>query len=143
MSNSKLMGKKFGVPPELQSFTGDKTISYSMLKKLKNFFDYHDDKHPLYNKRGGKKMHEFIESTLNGQRKKVKLSGDLKSEFIPGKNGHKKTHTKDRQTVNPTASGGLPKVHKSTTHKKLYKGEMVYEQEIKRIQELITYKSII
>ena len=47
MSNSKLMGKKFGVPPELQSFTGDKTISYSMLKKLKNFFDYHDDKHPL------------------------------------------------------------------------------------------------
>jgi hypothetical protein len=137
------MGKKFGVPPELQKFTGDNTISYSMLKKLKNYFDYHDEKDPYYEKRGGKGMQEFIQRTLNGQRKKVKLSGDLKSEFMPGENGHKKTHTKNRQTSNPTASGGIPKVHKSTTHKKLYKGEMVYEQEIKRIQELITYKSII
>lgn len=142
MSNSKLIGKKFGVPPELQEFTGDPTISYSMLKKLKNFFDYNDEKHPLYNKRGGKKMHEFIESTLNGQRNKVKMSSELKTQFST-ENGYKKTHTKNRQTANPTAIGGIPKVHKSTTHKKLYKGEMVYEQEIKRIQELITYKSII
>lgn len=142
MSNSKLMGKKFGVPPELQEFTGDATISYSMLKKLKNFFDYHDEKHPLYGKRGGKKMHEFIESTLRGQRNKVKMSSELKTQFSP-ENGYKKTHTKNRQTSNPTSNGGVPKVHKSTTHKKLYKGEMVYEQEIKRIQELITYKSII
>jgi hypothetical protein len=136
------MGKNFGVPPELQEFTGDNTISYSMLKKLKNFFDYHDEKHPLYNKRGGKKMHEFIESTLRSQRGRVNRSSELKTQFSP-ENGYKKTHTKNRQTSNPTASGGLPKVHKSTTHKKLYKGEMVYEQEIKRIQELITYKSII
>lgn len=142
MSNSKLMGKKFGVPPELQEFTGDQTISYSMLKKLKNFFDYHDEKHPLYNKRGGKKMHEFIESTLRNQRGRINRSAELKTQFSP-ENGYKKTHTKNRQTANPTVSGGLPKVHKSTTHKKLYKGEMVYEQEIKRIQELITYKSII
>lgn len=142
MSNSKLMGKKFGVPPELQKITGDETISYSMLKKLKNFFDYHDEKHPRYEKQGGKKMKEFIESTLRGQRDKIKMSSELKTQFSP-ENGFKKTHTKNRQTSNPTASGGIPKVHKSTTHKKLYKGEMVYEQEIKRIQELITYKSII
>jgi len=136
------MGKEFGLPPELQKVTGNQTISYSMLKKLKNFFDYHDEKHPYYEKRGGEKMKEFIESTLRGQRGRVKKSAELKSEFTP-ENGFKKTHNKDRQTKNVTKVGGLPKVHKSTTHKKLYKGEMVYEQEIKRIQELITYKSIL
>ena len=142
MANSKLMGKEFGLPPELQKVTGNQTISYSMLKKQKNFFDYHDEKHPYYEKRGGEKMKEFIESTLRGQRGRVKKSAELKSEFTP-ENGFKKTHNKDRQTKNVTKVGGLPKVHKSTTHKKLYKGEMVYEQEIKRIQELITYKSIL
>ena len=142
MSNSKLMGKEFGLPPELEEVTGNKTISYSMLKKLKNFFDYHDEKHPYYEKRGGKKMKEYIESTLRGQRNKVKMSSELKTQFSP-ENGYKKTHSKDRQTTNVTKSGGIPKVHKSATHKRVYKGEMLYEQEIKRIQELITYKSII
>ena len=142
MANSKLMGKKFGLPPELQKFTGDQTMSYSMMKKLKNFFDYHDSSHPYYEKKGGDKMKEFIESTLNSQRGKVKKSAEIKSEFTPN-NGFKKTHTKDRQTKNATKVGGVPKVHKSTSHKRLYKGEMLYEQEIKRIQELITYKSIL
>jgi hypothetical protein len=142
MANSKLMGKKFGLPPELQKFTGDQTMSYSMMKKLKNFFDYHDSSHPYYEKKGGDKMKQFIESTLNSQRGKVKKSAEIKSEFTPN-NGFKKTHTKDRQTKNVTKVGGVPKVHKSTSHKRLYKGEMLYEQEIKRIQELITYKSIL
>lgn len=142
MANSKLMGKKFGLPPELQKFTGDQTMSYSMMKKLKNFFDYHDSTHPYYEKKGGDKMKQFIESTLNSQRGKVKKSAEIKSEFTPN-NGFKKTHTKDRQTKNVTKVGGVPKVHKSTSHKQLYKGEMLYEQEIKRIQELITYKSIL
>jgi hypothetical protein len=142
MANSKLMGKKFGLPPELQKFTGDQTMSYSMMKKLKNFFDYHDSSHPYYEKKGGDKMKQFIESTLNSQRGIVKKSAEIKSEFTPN-NGFKKTHTKDRQTKNVTKVGGVPKVHKSTSHKRLYKGEMLYEQEIKRIQELITYKSIL
>lgn len=142
MANSKLIGKKFGLPPELQKFTGDQTMSYSMMKKLKNFFDYHDSTHPYYEKKGGDKMKQFIESTLNSQRGKVKKSAEIKSEFTPN-NGFKKTHTKDRQTKNVTKVGGVPKVHKSTSHKRLYKGEMLYEQEIKRIQELITYKSIL
>lgn len=142
MANSKLMGKKFGLPPELQKFTGDQTMSYSMMKKLKNFFDYHDSTHPYYEKKGGDKMKQFIESTLNSQRGKIKKSAEIKSEFTPN-NGFKKTHTKDRQTKNVTKVGGVPKVHKSTSHKRLYKGEMLYEQEIKRIQELITYKSIL
>jgi len=136
------MGKKFGLPPELQKFTGDQTMSYSMMKKLKNFFDYHDSSHPYYEKKGGDKMKQFIESTLNSQRGIVKKSAEIKSEFTPN-NGFKKTHTKDRQTKNVTKVGGVPKVHKSTSHKRLYKGEMLYEQEIKRIQELITYKSIL
>ena len=37
MANSKLLGKEFGVPPELQKITGNPTISYSMLKQFKNF----------------------------------------------------------------------------------------------------------
>jgi len=142
MANSKLTGKEFGLPPELQEFTGNQTMSYSMMKKLKNFFDYHDSTHPYYEKKGGDKMKRFIESTLNGQRNKIKKSAEIKSEFTPN-NGFKKTHTKDRQTKNVTKVGGVPKVHKSTSHKRLYKGEMLYEQEIKRIQELITYKSIL
>jgi hypothetical protein len=142
MANSKLTGKEFGLPPELQKFTGNQTMSYSMMKKLKNFFDYHDSTHPYYEKKGGNKMKQFIESTLNGQRNKIKKSAEIKSEFTPN-NGFKKTHTKDRQTKNVTKVGGVPKVHKSTSHKRLYKGEMLYEQEIKRIQELITYKSIL
>lgn len=142
MANSKLTGKEFGLPPELQKFTGNQTMSYSMMKKLKNFFDYHDSTHPYYEKKGGDKMKRFIESTLNGQRNKIKKSAEIKSEFTPN-NGFKKTHTKDRQTKNVTKVGGVPKVHKSTSHKRLYKGEMLYEQEIKRIQELITYKSIL
>lgn len=140
MSNSKLKGKKFGVPPELQKFTGGGTISYEMLKFLKNFFDYNDEKHPKYQKNGGRKMQEFIESTLRSQRGRVNRSAELKSEFSP-ENGHKKTHSKNRQTANPTKVGNVPKV--ATTQKQLYKGEAIYEQEIKRIQELITYKSII
>ncbi len=142
MANSKLVGKEFGVPPELQKFTGGPTISYSMLKKLKNFFDYNDNTNPSYQTKGGDVMKSFINLSLNGQRTRVKKSSQIKSEFGT-ENGFKKTHTKNRQTVNVTDVGGIPNVAKSSTNRHIYNDEMVYENQIKRIMELIDHKSIL
>lgn len=141
MANSKLLGKEFGVPPELQKITGNPTISYSMLKHFKNFFDYNDSSHPYYEKKGGDRMKSFVDATLRSQRSRVHKSSELKSEFST-ENGFKKTHNKNRQTKNVTDVGGVPKIHKSTTSKHIYNDEVLYEQII-RIQELINHKSIL
>lgn len=140
MANSQLMGQQFGVPVELQQFTGGPTISYSMLKKLKNFFDYTDNTHPHYNNKGGEKMKTFINASLGDQRNRVIRSSDIKSKFTTN-NGFKKTHNKNNQTKNVTGIGGNPMVYKSSTNKHIYNDEMTYETEIKRIQDLIIYES--
>lgn len=141
MANSHLMGKEFAVPPELQKFTGSQMISYSMLKKLKNFFDYNDITNPSYQSKGGDTMKLFIDSALGSQRDRVIRSSEMKSKFTPN-NGFIKPHTKNRQTKNVTAVGGIPKVHKSTS-KSIYNDEMVYENQINRIIQLIEHKSIL
>jgi hypothetical protein len=141
MANSHLMGREFGVPPELQKFTGSATISYSMLKKLKNFFDYTDNTHPSYQSKGGDQMKQFIDASLGSQRDRVVRSSELKSEFGT-ENGFKQTHTKNNQTSNLGSVGGVPKVHK-TNSKRIYKGETLYESQIKRIIQLMEHKSIL
>lgn len=142
MANSQLMGKEFGVPPELHKFTGSQTISYSMLKKLKNFFDYHDNTHPSYQSKGGDIMKQFIEASLGGQRNRVNRSSQIKSEFGT-ENGFKQTHTKNNQTHNLGKVGGIPNVSKSSSNKQISNGEMVYENQMKRIIQLMEHKSIL
>lgn len=151
MANSDLKDKKYELPPTLAKISGNKYISYHMLKKLKNFFKNNDKSHHLYNSKGGEEMKKFVESKLTSERSSLNHSKDLKSDYGLS-NGHIKTHNKNNQTKNISSIGNLPKLHKSAGSKRLSKGEVLYEnsdkyliediyKEIERIKSLITYES--
>lgn len=60
-----------------------KSLTYSSLKRMKNFFDYNSkDKDEIeFNLNGGVYMKDFIESTLKSERGKTKISKELKRDI--------------------------------------------------------------
>ena len=95
-SNKSLKGYK-----RAQNIVGDKSMSYSMLKRIKNFFETSkgskDNSEYLIN--GGDKMKTWVNNTLNSSRgditreKRTKADAGMSNQF-------KKTHTKDRENKN-------------------------------------------
>ena len=124
MANSNLYGKKWTVPNSVvsklnkeinkgnksmkgykraQNIASDRTMTYSMLKRMKNFFDSFsgnkNDSEYLIN--GGDAMKTWVNNTLNSSRgdivrdKRNKSDSGMTNQF-------KKSHTKDRDNKNVT-----------------------------------------
>lgn len=101
--NSMLYGKSYSLPKEIMDFIQvqynkypqhngskraknllkNKSITYSSLKKMKNYFDYTNKDSDVieYNLNGGDLMRKYIESLLNSQRHKTKISRNIKRDI--------------------------------------------------------------
>jgi len=126
MANSDLYGNKWTVPNNVinslnselkrndknikgykraQNIVSDKTMTYSMLKRMKNFFNSFSgnktDREYLI--AGGESMEKWVDSTL--ERSRGSVTREKRSKADAGmKNQFKKTHTKDRDNKNVTKS---------------------------------------
>lgn len=175
MPNSELQSKTYSVPDKVynrvrsmlskmnvedgqarglkraEDIVDDREVSYAQMKRLKNYFDNYsgDGSDDEYNLIGGKLTKQWVEDSLEQDRrsikheKKVKMDGGLENQFI-------KTHTKDKDNANPTnpdsgmidvTSGSV--MDKVMTGKEIYKSsnrkKESYEQEIESIKYLIEY----
>lgn len=103
MANSKLYNKTYRVPSNVlkrinsvlvsnphgdgvkraKNILKSGSITYQGMKRLKNFFDYNDQKKDKaqYELSGGDLMKSFIERTLNADRDGVKRSDDIKKDL--------------------------------------------------------------
>lgn len=57
--------------------------------------------------------------------KKVAMDTGLENQF-------KRKHTKDRDNANPTAIGGMVKMHKGSINDKIVSDKEVYSESVKR-----------
>ncbi len=143
MSNSKLDGKSYPVPPEYQKYLGA-SISYPNLKMNKTRMSKaKDDKNfDEFRQRGGDEALKWIEQTLKTDRdaiynvKKTGMDAGRENQFI-------EKHEKDKDNANPTAVGGLPKINKGNISRKIMSNKEVYNEsisvELKQIIYLMEY----
>jgi len=158
MANSNLYGNDWSVPNDIissinrelhknkdnkslkgykraQNLTSSRKISYSMLKRIKNFFDSFggEKTDPEYLINGGDKMKTWINNTLDKSRGDIKRQKTLKSD-AGMKNQFKKAHTKDRENKNVTKVNLARPVSGS---RELKTNKPVYTEMIKIINKLI------
>ncbi len=156
MANSDLYGNNWTIPNEIiskinqQLNKGEKSvrgykraknlvdsrkISYSMLKRIKNFFDSFsgnkDDSEYLIN--GGDKMKTWVNNTLDKSRGDINRQKTIKSD-AGMKNQFKKTHTKDRDNKNVTKVNLARPISNS---REIKTNKPVYTEMIKIINKLI------
>ena len=124
MANSDLYGKKWTVPNDVisklnksinnsnksdkgykraQNITSDRAMSYSMLKRIKNFFDsFSGNKNDSdYLLSGGDSMKTWVNNTLEKSRGDIVRDKRNKSDSGMS-NQFKKTHSKDKNNKNVT-----------------------------------------
>ena len=124
MANSDLYGKKWTVPNDVisklnksinnsnksdkgykraQNITSDRAMSYSMLKRIKNFFDsFSGNKNDSdYLLAGGDSMKTWVNNTLGKSRGDIVRDKRNKSDSGMS-NQFKKTHSKDKNNKNVT-----------------------------------------
>ena len=124
MANSDLYGKKWTVPNDVisklnksinnsnksdkgykraQNIASDRTMSYSMLKRIKNFFDsFSGNKNDSdYLLAGGDSMKTWVNNTLEKSRGDIVRDKRNKSDSGMS-NQFKKTHSKDKNNKNVT-----------------------------------------
>jgi|TARA_R110000744_G_scaffold253802_1_gene369515 hypothetical protein len=158
MANSDLYGDNWNIPNDIissinkelhknkdnkslkgykraKNLTDTRSISYSMLKRLKNFFvSFSGSKtDPEYLINGGDKMKTWINGTLDKSRGSIKRQKTLKSDSGM-KNQFKKTHTKDKENKNITKVN-LARPLSGSRELKTNKG--VYTEMIRIINRLI------
>lgn len=122
-----------------------KKISYSQMKRLKNYFDSYqgDERDDEFKLVGGNLTKKWIDSALKDDRdsiktsKKVKMDGGMENQFL-------KTHEKDNENTNITASkGGMIDIAKSSKSNSIMHNSAVYQEnynkEIDSIKYLIEY----
>lgn len=137
--NSDLKDKVYNVDEEHQKFLGP-TISYHNLKMSKSRMEKakEDENFAEFERRGGENTLKWIDNTLKTDRdslhnsKKIGMDAGRENQFI-------KTHEKDRDNANPTASaGGLPKINKGSINRKIMTNKEVYNESLnKEIQGII------
>lgn len=101
--NKKLYNKQYKIPKDVLDFINvelyknpthngnkrarnllkTKSVSYSSLKRIKNFFDYanKDEDTIQYNLNGGDYMKNFVEETLKSERQGAEISKRLKRDI--------------------------------------------------------------
>lgn len=123
----------------------NKKISYSQMKRIKNYFDTYegdgnDDEYRLI---GGLVTKEWINNALGQDResiktqKKAKMDGGLENQFL-------KTHEKDNDNTNlGKSNGGMIDIKSTGTLRGIMSGDAVYKEnynkEIGTIKYLIEY----
>lgn len=116
----------------------NRKISYSQMKRLKNFFDNYsgdgfDDEFKLS---GGKSMRKWVNNELDSKRddihgyKQTKMDAGEENQFI-------RNHEKDHDNANPTGVG-MVKIHKGTNIRNIMNNDTVYEETIS-IKKLIDF----
>lgn len=121
MANSDLYNKKFKIPDflinelkrcyketnnpnpkvkhKVENLIKSPDISYSLMKKMKNFFDnyksYQEDQKDNYNILGGRKMHDWVNKELKNNRNSNFKSKKIKSDLLGQYNQFRKNHSKD------------------------------------------------
>tara|TARA_R100000900_G_scaffold69051_1_gene54940 strand:+ start:14705 stop:15181 length:477 start_codon:yes stop_codon:yes gene_type:complete len=126
MANSDLYGNKWTVPNNVitklnkelnktdtsvsgykraKNIVSDRTMTYSMLKRMKNFFDaFSGNKNSSeYLLNGGDAMKTWVNNTLNNSRGDIVRNKRNKSDSGMN-NQFKKTHSKDKNNKNVTKS---------------------------------------
>ena len=130
-----------------KDITNDREISYSQMKRLKNYFDNYsgdgnDDEFKLI---GGEVTRKWVNDSLDQNResinksKKTKMDGGLENQFL-------KAHEKDNDNADPTnPKGGLIKINTLNAMTGEYDYESSdnknegYNKEINSIKYLIEY----
>ena len=124
-----------------KDIVSDRKISYSQMKRLKNYFDSYqgdgnDDEFKLI---GGKITRMWVDKTLGSNRdsikqsKKTKMDGGLENQFL-------KTHTKDNDNADPTrANGGMIDVRKSSKMRNIMANDAIYQENYKKEIDSMKY----
>ena len=158
MANKDLYGKTYTVPNDVisslsneitrnknnkslkgykraQNIANDRSMSYSMLKRMKNFFDSYkggkSDSEYLIN--GGEKMKTWVNNTLNKNRGDITRQKRLKSDSGM-KNQFKKTHTKDRDNKNVTK---VNVARAQNNSREIFTNKTVYKEMINTINKIL------
>jgi hypothetical protein len=158
MANKDLYGNKYTVPNNVitainnqinrnknnkslkgykraENIVQDKSLTYSMLKRMKNFFDgFKGGKdNPEYLINGGDKMKTWVNNTLNKSRgdvtreKRTKADAGMQNQF-------KKSHTKDRENKNVTK---VNVARPQNTARQIFTNKTVYKEMINTINKLL------
>ena len=129
-NNKSLKGYK-----RAQNIVNDRAMSYSMLKRMKNFFDSYKggkgDSEYLIN--GGEKMKTWVNNTLNKNRGDITRQKRLKSDSGM-KNQFKKTHTKDRDNKNVTK---VNVARAQNNSREIFTNKTVYKEMINTINKIL------
>jgi hypothetical protein len=158
MANKDLYGNKYTVPNNVitainnqinrnknnkslkgykraENIVRDKSLTYSMLKRMKNFFDgFKGGKdNPEYLINGGDKMKTWVNNTLNKSRGDVTREKRTKSD-AGMKNQFKKSHTKDRENKNVTK---VNVARPQNTARQIFTNKTVYKEMINTINKLL------
>jgi hypothetical protein len=165
MPNSQLNDKYFKVPdnvfnqinrrlsainPDTEQAKGlkrakdivaDRKISYSQMKRLKNYFDTYkgDGNDEEFKLIGGKVTRMWVDKTLGSNRdsilqsKKAKMDGGLENQFL-------KTHEKDNDNTNLSrANGGMIDIAKSSKSKNIMANSAIYQENYKKEIDSMKY----
>jgi|TARA_R110000782_G_scaffold96177_2_gene180620 hypothetical protein len=129
-NNKSLKGYK-----RAQNIVGDKTMTYSMLKRVKNFFDgFSGGKNtPEYLINGGEKMKTWVNNTLKQSRGDINRQKTVKSDSGM-KNQFKKTHTKDKENKNVTK---VNVARPQNTARQIFTNKTVYKEMINTINKIL------
>ncbi len=129
-NNKSLKGYK-----RAQNIVNDKSMTYSMLKRMKNFFDGFkgSTSNSEYLINGGEKMKTWVNGTLDKSRGDVNRQKKIKADSGM-KNQYKKTHTKDRENKNVTKVN-VPRVQNNS--RQIFTNKTVYKEMIKTINKIL------
>lgn len=107
--------------------TNEKGVSYSDMKRIKNFFDTYNgtDKSVEYILNGGNEMKLWVNNTLDSATKRVKDFKQAKKD-AGIKNAFRREHEKDRQTkARKVTTNGLKVENKQKRHSILLNEEQI------------------
>ena len=128
MANSGLSGKVYEIDDKFVKFLG-KSLSYEALKmRLSRMKDFMANDKNRFNGLGGEKTLQYIEMLLNNDRGEIKREKQACS--ANNDNCFLKTHEKDKDNANPTAYGGMPRLHRGSIRNNIYKNKSVYNENI-------------
>ena len=129
-NNKSLKGYK-----RAQNIVGDKSMTYSMLKRIKNFFDGFKGgkENSEYLINGGDKMKTWVNNTLDKSRGDVNRQKTIKADSGMA-NQFKKTHTKDKENKNVTK---VNVARPQNTARQIFTNKTVYKEMIQTINKIL------
>ena len=121
------MDKKYGDyegigKDRVKNILNNPKITYQNIKRIKNFFDTHQEKDTIFEFNGGDLMYNWVTNILNKKRDSLEGYKKIKSDIGVG-NSFRKSHYKD--TTKNVTKVNIPKI--KSDNKSLTNGYSVYE----------------